>query len=179
MALEQGCTPQQTQHRFSPFLRRVVAVLLLLSVALLAHALSNVLLVVFGAALLGVVLRAAAFPLMRWTPIPQGLAVLMVLSVMVALAVGGAWFFGRQLGGQLDHFRSQLPQAVSHLEQQLRSNPIGNRLVDEAHKMASGESGGGGVMPRLLGLGSSFASALSDGLIGVVAGIYLALKPGR
>lgn len=178
MVLEASRGAHEPQGGVSRFLRRTVAVLLLLALALLAHALSNVLLVVFGAALVAVVLRAAASPLIRWTAIPQGLAVLIALGVIVALVAGGAWLFGRQLGGELERLRSQLPEAVSHLEQQLRSTPVGDRLVDAVRDAGSGENAGG-VMPRLLGLGSSFASALSDGLIGVVAGIYLALKPDK
>src|SRR5215813_12557078 len=97
------------------FIRRTMIIIGIVAFAAALYALSDILLLVFGAILFAVVLRAIARPISRETSIGERLA--LAAAGLGVLVVGGgtAYLFGAQISAQLTALEATLPQAVQHL----------------------------------------------------------------
>jgi len=83
------------------FFKRTVIVLCVALVSVLIWFLFDVILIVVGAILIGVLLHLVAEPLIRWCKLPQSLA-LVVSGILIIGAVGGAaYLFGTQIEAEL------------------------------------------------------------------------------
>jgi predicted PurR-regulated permease PerM len=153
------------------FVRRVLIVIGLVVLALLAWKLSYVVLLTFGAILVAVILRAFADLLARWTPLPKRwtltAAALIILMVMIGILV----MFGAQIRGQIAIVSERLPAAIDSFTSQLGLGPVTHQLPDML------EGRGSSVVARLAGYGWALAGGLTDFLLVVVAGIYIAANP--
>jgi len=163
------------QSTHSSFIARVLTVLALVSLFFLLWQLRTMLLLVFGAVVVAVILRAMAAPIARYTPVREGMAV--GISVIAILAVLGVvfWLFGSQISGQLGELTSILPSAWQGLEQRLAQVGLDGSLQQIVDNV--GDSAGSAVTQAgrfALALGGGIA----DALVVVVGGIYLAAQPG-
>lgn len=155
--------------------RASAVVLLIIGLALLIAPLASVLLLLFGAGLIAVILRAIADPLGRVLPVPQSLRVVIALLLLIALFGGAAWLFGAQISAQFSDLSGRMPQAIGGVEQWLRGLPFGEQLIESLRGM---KLGGQDVFGRLAGFASLISSTLSNFLLVLFAGVYLALSPG-
>ena len=157
------------------FLRRVLIVVAVGALTQLLWALVEVLLLVFGAVLVAVLLRALAAPLARRTWLSDGWA---LAAVTVALLVGGglgAWLFGAEVRAQVAELTERLPEAWRALQERLGASELGQRLMSRAEDATPGA---GSVVSSLASVLTSFVSGLADFLLIVVGGLYLAAQPG-
>src|SRR5690606_11107808 len=83
-----------------PYVARVLVTLALVALAALSWVLSGLLLLVFGAVLVAVILRALAGWVIRYTRLSDGLALALVVLLLLAGLVLLLWLFGSQLAGQ-------------------------------------------------------------------------------
>ncbi|HEX8232409.1 MAG TPA: AI-2E family transporter [Caulobacteraceae bacterium] len=156
------------------FVKRALFVLALIAVAFLLYRLIDVFLLVFGAVVVAVLLRAIADPLRRRTHIPNVPAVLIaLLTVAAALALAG-WLFGRQLDVQIANLTETLPRAWARVQEQLRATPVGSRLLDDAQQASGQAAKALAAAPRIA---AGVAGALTNLLLVIVAGIMLAIQP--
>lgn len=150
------------------FVRRVLTVFAIGALALALWVLSDLLLLIFAAALCAVALRTLTAPLIRATGLPQPAALAAVVAV--ALALGAALFlqFGGPLVAQTRYLLDQAPAALRGLTEGLNleafSQSLGGSVVGE---LASGA----------VALGSSIAASLAGAVLIVVGGLYLANAP--
>lgn len=156
------------------FVARAIFVLGVVALGLLAVELVNLILLVFGAVVVAVLLRAMADPLCARTRISGKAAV--GLSALVVLALIGlvGWLFGREIAEQAVSLSETLPQAWATVQARLEATALGSRLL-EGLQDASGQAS------RALALAPKFAiglmSALTNLVLVVVAGVMLALEP--
>lgn len=156
----------------SSFVRRVAVALLMVGLAMLLVSLANVLLLLFGATLIAVILRAIADPLSRW--MPARAAVLVALLALAILFGIAAWLFGRQVAVQVTELREQLPQAWSHLQDKLGDSMLGQRILAS---IKSSAPDGGDVWSRFGNFALTLGNALGNAVVALFAGVYLALQP--
>jgi predicted PurR-regulated permease PerM len=157
------------------FLRRVLIVTAVVALALLAWYLVDVLLLVFGAVLIAVLLRALADPIARRTPLSDTWALIpatLGILVVVGLAV---WLLGAEVRAQVAELVERLPDAWRSFEERLNATDLGEGLVSRAQDAAPGA---GSVVSGLAGVVTSFVGGLADFLLIVFGGLYLAAQPG-
>lgn len=153
---------------------RVLVTVAIGALALLLWKLSGLLLLVFGAVVLAVALRALMAGVTRWTPLSDGVALTLVA---LALAAGFSllmWLFGSQLAVEIEGLRQGLPAAWSLFQDWLEQSPIGpavRDVLDEAQGSASAMAARAGA------LAMSATGSLANLLLVVVGGIYLAAQP--
>ena len=151
------------------FVRRVLIVIALVSVAYLAWQLRTVLVMLFGAVVVATVFRALSDLIRKILPVRDSIAV--ALSVMVILgglvALGAV--FGSYMGQQVQVLGEALPKAWQSLERR-----IGELGLGEALRSASL---GGGTLSNLGRTIMSVGSGLADFLIVIFGGIFLAAQP--
>ena len=157
------------------FLRRVLIVASVVVLALLAWHLVDVLLLVFGAVLVAVLLRALADPIARATRLPDPVAVLAATLAVVVVIGLAAWLFGAEVRTQVAELAERLPEAWRSFEERVGATDLGERLISRAQDAAPDA---GSVVSGLAGVVTSFVSGLADLLLIVFGGVYLAAQPG-
>ncbi|MET1754088.1 AI-2E family transporter [Novosphingobium sp. RD2P27] len=159
----------------SRFVRRTAVALLLVGIALLIYALADVALLIFGAALVAVILRALAAPLRRYLHLPQTAAVLVALLLIVGVFAAAGTLFGMQMRAEFSGLAERLPEAWKQVQARIAAMPFGDEIL----------AGLNGFQPDASAMASRVAAFLTT-LVGVIsnfilvlfAGVYLALSPG-
>jgi predicted PurR-regulated permease PerM len=157
------------------FVRRVLIVASIVVLSLLAWSLVDVLLLVFGAVLIAVLLRALADPIARRTPLSDGWALATVTLALVVVIGLAAWLFGAEVRAQVGELVERLPEAWRSFEERLGATDLGERLISRAQDAAPDA---GSVVSGLAGVVTSFVGGLADLLLIVFGGLYLAAQPG-
>lgn len=93
------------------FVRRLAIALLLVVALLVVWRLLDLLLLIFGAVLVAVLLRAISDPLARGTGLPAGWSIAVTVLGLLALVVLIGWLFGAQIRSQVEGLSTTLPQA--------------------------------------------------------------------
>ena len=158
------------------FMQRVLFIILAIAASLLIFKLLGLWLLIFGAIVIATVLRALAEPLIKYTPLNDTLAVLTVLLLVLGLITVTFTLFGYELGVQAQNLSKQLPAAWAALQARLQI--LG--LSDEVQKQVQtlGQQAGG-VASKLPIIAGNVFSALANLLVATIAGIILAINPGR
>jgi predicted PurR-regulated permease PerM len=157
------------------FVRRVLIVIALVALAFLLWQLRSVLLMLFGAVVVGTIVRAVAEPIAKWTRVPDGIAVAVAALLIAGLIVGLAWMMGSQVSAQFKTLTSTLPESWAKLEHWVQGLGFGEPLRNWQRAMEDG--GGSGIVSRVSGFALSFTSAFGNVLIVIFGGIFLAAQP--
>jgi predicted PurR-regulated permease PerM len=157
------------------FVRRVLIAVAIGALAVLLWRLIDLLLLVFGAVLVGVLLRALAEPIARRTPLSDGWALAAATLAVLALVGAVAWLFGAEVRAQVADLAERLPEAWRSFEERLGVTNLGERLLSRAEDAAPDAAS---VLSGLAGVVSSFVGGLADLLLIVFGGLYLAAQPG-
>ena len=153
------------------FIRRVLIVVGILALAAALYALSDILLLIFGAVLVAVVLRAIALPINRGTTLGQRFSLLAAgLGVLGLLAAIG-FIFGAQIKDQLVSLVNNLPAAAAAVS---KSVPF---LSEPVTEMLKGSSIGN-LLAGAISWGKTVFGAVATFVVVVIAGIYIAVNPG-
>jgi predicted PurR-regulated permease PerM len=163
------------------FVRRVatavgIAILGIAMAAVVVLAL-DVFLILFAGVLLGVFLLALRDGLTRYTKLPEGWSLAVVLTVLLAAAVGLGAMMGPQLTQQFGEFRQQLPQIVSDVERLVQQVPGGERMADQVTEQAQDNGMGERVAQAVAAF---FAFTLRSVLLLVsflFIGVFIAIHP--
>lgn len=150
------------------FIRRVLIVVVIVALAGALYALSDILLLIFGAILVAVVLRAIARPIRAGIPINERLALLAsILGVVAVLGVTG-YLFGSRISNQLAAIIANLPEATAQF-----SKTVSLSSVSELVKGSSI----GNLVLNAFSWGTTVFGALATLVVVIVAGIYIAISP--
>jgi predicted PurR-regulated permease PerM len=150
------------------FVRRALIVLAIAALAAALYKLSDILLLVFGAILVAVVLRAIARPIRAGTSMNERLALLAATLGVAALIGLTGYLFGSRISSQLSLLMANLPEAAEQLS---KTAPF--KSVTEFVK---GTSVGELVM-NAFSWGTTVAGAVATLVVVLMAGIYIALDP--
>ncbi len=158
------------------FMQRVLFIILAVAASLLIFKLLGLWLLIFGAIVIATVLRALAEPLIKFTPLNDTFAVLTVLLLVLAFISVTFTLFGYELVAQTQNLSKQIPLAWADLQKRL----VVLGLNDEVQKQiqALGQQAGG-VASKLPIIAGNVFSALANLLVATIAGIILAINPGR
>lgn len=135
--------------------------------------LSSLLPLLFGSLLIAVLLRAAAYPLIRLARVPEKPAVLLSAVLVLALVGVVVWLFDDQIETQFAELVHRLPKAWKTLEAQFSDLPSVRRALQNVYATASG----GAVVKYVAKFAGSAAFVLADTVLVIFAGIYFALQP--
>ena len=153
--------------------RALIQIVVLGALVLLTWKLADVLLLLFGAVIVAVALRAVAQPLQEHLRLSARLAVAAaVIAALVAIMLG-SWLVGDRLIERTDDLRNRIPEALSALTTWARSHPLGVALI------GVWESASATDVPwaRVANVATQTLGAIgSIGLLAVI-GVYLAAAP--
>ena len=158
----------------SGFAHRDLFILLVIGPFFLSIRLVELWLLVFASIVVASILRLIAEPIIKWTPIKDGIAVFMALLLVFGIIGGTFYFFGKALTTQIHAMSHDLPLAWNSLSTQMRSTPFGSMLLDQ---LDGAQDQAGAIVAKLPQLARGVATALASLLIVVVGGVFLAAKP--
>lgn len=150
------------------FVRRVLTVFALAAVAYALWALSDILLLLFGAALTAVALRSLMEPIVRVTGLSEPLALCSIFVVLLLLIAAFALSFGPKLVQQSTYVVQELPVALRRLVQDLG---LGSS-IEQLKGTAVGE-----LAVWAFSWGPSVFGAMASLVIVLIGGIYFAVSP--
>jgi predicted PurR-regulated permease PerM len=155
--------------------RRAAIVLAMIVALLAAWRLRELILLLFGSVLSAVFLRRLMLPVKRWSRLPEGAALfLVVVGVLLLLAFFG-FFFGWRIQGQVAEAADLIPKGLRIFTDSVRSTPIGSRIMGAAKEFHISSA-----MPALMQLPMFVGSVmvvLGESLAALVGGIFLAAQP--
>ena len=153
------------------FIRRVFIVVGIVAFVVALYLLSDILLLIFGAVLVAVVLRAIAVPINRGTTLGQRFSLLAAGLGVLGLLAGIGYIFGAQISDQLVALVNNLPAAADTFS---KSVPFLSVPVSELVKGSSI----GNLLAGAITWGKTVFGALATLVVVVIAGIYIAINPG-
>jgi predicted PurR-regulated permease PerM len=154
------------------YIRRLLITVAVVALALAAWQLRFVLLLLFGAVLIAVIIRAIASPIARVTHAPEKLALLGAVVLLIGAGVGVVWLFGDETATQVRALADTLPRAMSAVEQRFGDTWLGEWVAQARPEGAAFLAEAGGIA---LTLGNGIAGAL----LALIGSIYLAVAPRR
>ena len=160
-------------HDLRAYAVRVLIAVAILALAFLAWRLIDVFMLLFGGVVLATVLRALSQFGRHLKLAPQVSLAAVVLLLLAGTALG-VWLIGDQMAEQLRALRQVLPQAIDATMGWLRTNAVGQSLLE---LWGSAKSDGTALSKMAAGLAGTTLSALSGALLMIVIGIYLAADP--
>jgi len=152
----------------SQFVSRTLIALALASLAALTWALSGVLLLAFGSALLAIILRAIADQIRTWTGLGKAWALLAAGVLGLIVVMGTAYLFGQQIGAQIGYLMEALPSSlptafgllgIEHPAELLQNSTVGTFVT------------------HIFSWGSTLIDTVTGVLFLIVSGIYMAVNP--
>ena len=158
------------------FMQRVLFVILAVGASLLIFKLLGLWLLIFGAIVIATVLRALAEPLIKYTPLNDTMAVLMVLVLVLALISVTFTLFGYELVAQAHNLTEQLPAAWTALQARLQVLGLNDELQKQIQTLGQQAGGMASKLPIIAG---NVFSGLANLLVATIAGIILAINPAQ
>jgi predicted PurR-regulated permease PerM len=174
--------PQVREPR--TFLSRAVAVIALaagfLVAGLMAYYAIDALLLIFAGLLFGVFLHGMSHGVMRFTPLPYGAALTIVVLALVAAAMGLAAYSVPAAAQQAGKLQGQLASAADQTIQQLQQYELLNRYLQQLDpkKIVSDMLRGDQAVRFVRRTFSGAIGFLGAVLAVSVVGVYFAAQPG-
>lgn len=175
------------------YIQRVLVTLAILVVALLLWQWLDVLLLVFGALLVAVILRAVSDPISRYTRLNEGLSLLVAAVLVFGAIAGTLWLFGSTIADQVGQLGHALPAAWASLKPRVAALPYGAQILATIEGFNTSHVGANGAGPsplsegviaqlrgglvRLGGFAQSAVGAVANMFVVLVAGAYFAAQP--
>lgn len=156
------------------FVRRCFIVLALVAAAYTAYMLNQLLLMIFGAVVLAVILRAIASLYLRLR-VPEGVAVGLSVISLLAIVAGLFYVFGDLMARQFAGLVGRIPEAVDATQRQLDAWNIDYDIRQASRDIGSQLSG----MTTRAGRFAASAGGVIANVILVLAGaVFFAAQPG-
>ena len=160
------------EHR--KFIERVLILIAIALALLLLWALLDLLVLVFGAVVIAVLLRALADPIARRTGLgDRGSAAVAVFSVVGLFGLFG-WIFGAQIRREFAGLTEALPRAWRELQARIAESPVGESLGLSWEQLGSG---GTNIIGRLGDIALTLGAAATDFIIVLFGAIFIAANP--
>ena len=150
------------------FVRRVLIVFAVGALAVALWALSDILLMIFGAVLVAVLLRDLMKPIVRAAGMGEPLALCVVVVLVAGLMAALILPFGPNFVEQTEYLFQQLPVAFRAVAQALELGPIADELKGSAI---------GGLALKAFTWGSTIFGGAAGVVLVVAGGIYFAAAP--
>jgi len=149
-----------------------IATAIVAATALLCYSI-DVVVLVFGAIVVAVALRAMTRLATRYLPIKEGWALALVTVALLIVVVGLGAVIGARLAQQFDQLVQTLEAAGSQAHAALEKSQLGRTLVSAESSTAAAASA-----THLAIAATSSLSALTDFVVILLVGLFLAVEPG-
>ncbi|WP_068876940.1 MULTISPECIES: AI-2E family transporter [unclassified Phenylobacterium] len=159
------------------FAVRVLVALALAGGVFLAWQLASVALLAFGAVIVAILLRSLATPIQARTRLGDGLSLLCAGLLILAAAGLAGWLAGHLVADQLANLAVQIPMSAGDLRAQVQGVPLAGQILGELSSPASLASNLDGVAGRLGDYALTAVGALTNFVLVLIAGVFLAAKP--
>jgi predicted PurR-regulated permease PerM len=160
------------------FTGRLLVVFVIAALAAALWQLTGVLLLLFGAILLAIGLRAATRVVSRLTGIRETVALAGVIVAGLAVFGSALWVFGSLAADQLDEVIQAAPTGFRLLGERLVSHPYGRLLLEQVRGMDVGGATGWATS-MATAAARSVTRGLGYAVITFFVAIYLAAQPDR
>lgn len=169
-------TAQREPSNAHGFAAKVLITIGLVALAFFTWQLLDVIVLLFGAVLFAVALRAMSMPLKPYLGNSERVAIAVVVVTLAGALGVGVWLTGDVVIQQLQALRDVLPSALEAAEAWLNSNAVGLFLVDlwENARKNGLEADWG----RVAGFATSALTAITSVVLLLIIAIYLAGDPG-
>lgn len=161
------------------FVRRTALQFAFAAALFIAWQLASVFVLVFGAVVVAVLFRSLADPIRDHTPLTDRWALAAAVIIIVAVLAGSAWLFGSLMSAQFDELSNRLPHSMADLQGLLARLPFGDRLAGQLRDTSDLTAQFRGLAGRIGGYAVSFAGALTNLVLVVFAGLFMAIEPTR
>ena len=162
------------QETFGLVVRSLLAAAGIAVLVLAAVRLRELLVLAFGAVVIGVLIRALADAIERRTPL-GGKGAFYAALLLIALVIGAfAWLFGAQVAAQVSQLSETIPAMWQRIQEWLRTVPGGEALLASVQGVAL-DGSGSRSFPRLLG---SLANGITGFLLVLFGAVFIAADPG-
>lgn len=172
-----------TDYSNSRFTRRILTtvgiVFLTLLILLLIYYIFDVILLVFAAVLLAIFLRGLADFVNRYTRLSEGLAVLVVSVLLLAILAGAIALLAPSVAEQVRHLRQELPVSARKAGDYISQFGWGRTIIEQMPD-ADGiraKIDASSLLTSVGGIFSSTLGALGNFFIVILLAIYLATEP--
>ena len=165
---------KQAQSSGGAFVRKALIVIALAAGAFLLWQLRFVIVLLFGAVVVGTIIRAIADPCTNRLRMPPGVAVLIAVLLIVGIVTGVAWMLGRQISMQTELLADTLPSALKRVDDWLAGYGLAHPIQSW---LAQLHTHGGALVSRFGGWVSSASAGIANLLIVFFGGIFLAAQP--
>ncbi|MBW6396213.1 AI-2E family transporter [Roseomonas sp. HJA6] len=128
----------------------------------------------FAGLLLAAALSLPAGVLMRWTGLPRGVAVLIVLLALVGLAVAAGALAAGPLAAQAHQLAEDLPRSFETLRDRVSDSDWGSWISERLRVPEGGASQG---MSFLANATNTTLGWIGNAVVVLLVGVYLALRP--
>lgn len=133
-------------------------------------------LLIFGAIVVAVILRALADPIVRWLKTPDPLAVFLSLMIVASVLAGVLTLFGAQIANQVNTLTAILPQGWAQVQSWIAAQPYAAQVLEQLQNLGS-RAGEALQVAQKFALG--FASGVTTLVLVIVAGVFLAIEPAK
>src|SRR5688572_11296442 len=167
----------------SSFARKVLItvglVFLTLLFLLLFYYAFDVLMLVFGAALLAIFLRGLADYLCKFVNVSEGIAVLIVSVLLIAVLAGAIALLAPDVANQMAHLREALPRSAREAAASISQYGWGRALIDQLPSLddVRNNLNTSTLLTGVSGFFTSTIGAVGNFFILVLLSIYLAAEP--
>ncbi|MFN3945045.1 MAG: AI-2E family transporter [Allosphingosinicella sp.] len=155
------------------FIERLVIAIGVLGFAALLWHLRGLVILVFGAVLVAVILSIVAEPVRERLRLPSGLALLVAILIVLGGFLGAFWMFGAQVAAQASQLGEMVPAAWEAALAMFDRWGIGDMVRRGVDEIAVGS----GMISNLGGIALSVGAGITDAVLIIVGGIYLAAQP--
>ncbi len=168
-------------NNFQDYLRRVlIAVgisLAAIILALLLWRFAELLLLVFAAVLFAVCISGPSEILARYTRLPRGVALAIIIAGLLAIVSLGAWTTGSRVVDQVQTLSEKYPLALDRLEANLQSSDWGKWIVTQAEAVRTQLTLSGPLLGSAGGILSKTFGAVGNVFAIVIVGMFVAVSP--
>lgn len=140
---------------------------------LLLWQLIHLLLLVFGAVLVAVLLRAFADLIERYTPLQEKSSLAAAVVVILLLIAGFIFILGAQIQQQMFQLASRIPDFLESVEKQSGVSNIEEWLAARIERALDSAS----IVANVAGYSSAAAGIAANALLVLVGGVYIAIHP--
>ena len=154
--------------------RLLITIGLVFTVILIVYAF-QIILLIFAGCLLAVFLTGLSAYFQKYLKLPEQLSLILVIILIIFLIGMGSWFFGTEIGAQVDKLGTSLRDAYNALVTQIQHTDWGSQLLKQATSGVS-DSGGFKLLSKITDIFKTTVGTLFDGFVIVFLGLFLAFE---
>ena len=154
--------------------RLLITISLVFSVLLIIYAF-QIILLIFAGCLLAVFLTGLSGYIRKYIKLPEQLSLILVIILIIFLIGSCSWFFGTEIGAQINKLGSSLGDAYNAFVSQIQQTNWGSQLLKQATSGVS-DSSGFKLLSKITDIFTTTIGSLFDGFVIVFLGLFLAFE---